>query len=290
MGWVAAASDDYEVAVEDAKVVCRNVSGKRLRAIPKQLKEDQVVVELRQLVDWLERHTAQCRETAERWLLRASPVPVVLIAKVWPDEAWREVLRDLVIVPVDEHGAWDRTRAGFLRAADERGLGVVDLDGESVRLTATRVAIPHPVLLGDLAELREFGVELEVRQSLAQLYRETWEIPADLDPKATVSTRYSDGRYEQLRQLTQRTVSLGYQVSGGYAVCRVHDGGDLITARVWVGSDDPSCETETGGLEFVDGECRQLTLGQVGPVAWSEGNRMAAALYAGRKVQTEEEQ
>ncbi|MBR7831811.1 DUF4132 domain-containing protein [Actinospica durhamensis] len=289
MGWVAAATDGYEVAVEDAKVVCRNVSGKRLRAIPKQLKEDPVIAELRQLVDWLERHTAQCLETAERWLLRALPVPAVLIVKVWPDEAWREVLRDLVIVPVDEHGAWDLARAGFLRAADERGLGVVDLDGESVRLTAARVAIPHPVLLGDLAELREFGVELEVRQSLEQLYRETWEIPADLDLKATVSTRYSDAWYEQLRQLTQRTVKLGYQVSGGYAICRVHDRGDLITARVWVGSDDPSCETETGGLEFVDGEGRQLTLGQVGPVAWSEGNRMAAALYAGRKT-TEEEQ
>jgi hypothetical protein len=289
MGWVATAVGGYEVAVQDAKVVCRNAARKQLRSVPKQLKEDPVVVELRQLVDWLARHAAGCRESAERWLVRALPVPSVLIAKVWPDEAWREVLRDLVIVPVGDDGVWDRTAAGFLRAADERGLGVVNLDGESVRLSAARVAIPHPVLLDDLAELREFGVELNVRQSLEQLYRETWEIPADLDAKATAVMRYSGARYEQLRHLTQRTASLGYQVSGGYAVCRVHDAGGPITARVWVGADDPVCATETDALEFVDGGGGQLTLGQVGPVAWSEGNRMAAALYAGRAVQAQEE-
>jgi hypothetical protein len=32
----------------------------------------------------------------------------------------------------------------------------------------------------------------------------------------------------------------------------------------------------------VDEEERQLTLGQVGPVAWSEGVRMASLIYAGR--------
>lgn len=289
MGWVGTAVGGYAVAVEGAKVVCRNASGKQLRSVPKQLKDDPAVAELRQLVTWLTRHAAECRETAERWLVRALPVPTVLLAKVWPDEAWREVLRDLVIVPVGERGVWDRTQAGFLRAADERGLGVVDLDGETVRLTAARVAIPHPVLLDGLAQLREFGVELNVRQSLAQLYRETWEIPADLDAHSTAVMRYSGGRYEQLRQLTQRTASLGYRVSGGYAVCRVHDRSGLITARMWVGADDPAYETETGALEFVGADGGQLTLGQVGPVAWSEGNRMAAALYAGRIVRAQEE-
>jgi hypothetical protein len=38
-------------------------------------------------------------------------------------------------------------------------------------------------------------------------------------------------------------------------------------------------------LEFADGAGRRLRLLEVGPVAWSEGVRMAAALYAGRTVQ-----
>jgi hypothetical protein len=50
----------------------------------------------------------------------------------------------------------------------------------------------------------------------------------------------------------------------------------------------PNDEASTGELEFVDGAGAQLTLGEVGPIAWSEGSRMAAALYAGRNVPTEE--
>jgi hypothetical protein len=59
-------------------------------------------------------------------------------------------------------------------------------------------AIPHPVLLGDLAELREFGVELSVRQSLEQLYRETWDIPAGIwtrrPPRSRFLSRTRSGR------------------------------------------------------------------------------------------------
>jgi hypothetical protein len=293
MGWVRTADDGYELAVEEGKLVCRNTAGKRLRSIPKQVKEDPAVLELRQLVEWLTRHAAECREQAERWLVRSLPVPATLITRIWPDEAWQTVLKDLVVVPVLDDGpdsgaglgAWDTARAGFLRAADARGLGVVDLEGESVRLTAEQIAIPHPVLLTDLADLREFAVELNLRQSVDQLFRETWTRPASIEAQAVQFEEYARGRYPELRQLTQRAVAFGYQVRGGYAVCRVHEAGVGIEARVWVGADDPYSETETGALEFADGAGRRLRLLEVGPVAWSEGVRMAAALYAGRTVQ-----
>ena len=286
MGWVRTADDGYELAVEEGKLVCRNVAGKRLRSIPKQVKEDPAVLELRQLVEWLTRHAAECREQAERWLVRSLPVPATLIARVWADEAWQMVLRDLVVVPVLGSGAeggagigaWDTARAGFLRAASSRGLGVVDLDGESVWLAASRIAIPHPVLLAELADLREFAVELNLRQSLDQLFRETWTRPAGIEAQAVQFEEYARGHYPELRQLTQRAVAFGYQVRGGYAVCRVHEAGVGIEARVWVGADDPYSETETGALELADSAGRRLRLLEVGPVAWSEGVRMAAAL------------
>jgi Domain of unknown function (DUF4132) len=290
MGWIATLDSGYQAAVEEGKVVCRNASGKQLRTIPKQLKEDPAVLGLRQLVEWLDRHAAECRESAERWMVRSLPVPSVLIAEVWADEAWRQVLRDLVVVPVDEDGGWDRDEAGFLRAADGRGIGVVNLDGDTVRLTAARIAIPHPVLLADLDDLREFGLELEVSQSLDQLYRETWAVPGATEPAQTQITQYSGGHFEQLRQLTQRATKLGYRVRGGYAVCRVLEQGQAIEARVWLGSDDPFYSAETGNLEFAGSGGKSLTLDRVGPVAWSEGHRMAAALYAGRVVKTEGEQ
>ena len=293
MGWVRTADDGYELAVEEGKLVCRNAVGKRLRSIPKQVKEDPAVLELRQLVEWLTRHAAECREQAERWLVRSLPVPATLINRIWPDEAWQTVLKDLVVVPVLDDGpgsgaglgAWDTARAGFLRAADARGLGIVDLEGESVRLTAERIAIPHPVLLADLADLREFAVELNLRQSVDQLFRETWTRPAGIEAQAVQFEEYARGQYPELRQLTQRAVAFGYQVRGGYAVCRVHEAGVGIEARVWVGADDPYSATETGALEFADSAGRRLRLPEVGPVAWSEGVRMAAALYAGRTVQ-----
>jgi len=307
MGWIATADGGYAVAVEDGKVVCQNAAGKRLRSIPKQVKEDPAVLELRQLVEWLTRHAAECREHAERWMVRSLPVPAVLLAQVWQDEAWQAVLRDLVVVPVIEDSdsdsesgsdsdagsglnagpVWDVQRAGFLRAADSRGLGVVDLDGESVRLTESRIAIPHPVLLADLGELREFGVELNVKQSLDQLFRETWVRPEGLDPEATQYDAYAGGRYPELRQLSQRAQGLGYTVRGGYAACRTFEAGASVEARVWVGADDPYWEAATGALEFVDDAGRRLRLVEVGPVAWSEGIRMAAALYAGRTVSEE---
>lgn len=290
MGWIATLDGGYEATVSEGKVVCRNAAGKQLRTIPKQLKEDPAVVGLRQLVEWLDRHAVECRETAERWMVRSLPVPSVLISQVWADEAWRGVLRDLVVVPVDPAGAWDRAEAGFLRGADERGIGVVNLDGDTVRLSADRVAIPHPVLLDDLDDLREFGLELSVSQSLDQLYRETWAVPADLDPALVRLGEYSGGQFEQLRHLTQRATKLGYRVRGGYAVCRVFEDGRAIEARVWVGSDDPFYATETGDLEFADGDGHTVPLAEVGPVAWSEGHRMAAGLYAGRVVKTEGEQ
>lgn len=288
MGWIATAESGYEVAVTEGKVVCRNAAGKSLRTLPKQLKQDPAVLELRRLVEWLTRHAAECREHAERWMVRSLPVPAVLLAEVWADEAWRVVLRDLVVVPVKADGqggeVWDASRAGFLRAVDERGIGVVDLDGESVRLTADRVAIPHPVLLEELADLREFGVELDVKQSVDQLYRETWERPAGLDAEAVQFEEYTGGKYGELRALTQRAQGLGYAVRGGYSACRIFEAGQGVEARVWIGSEDPYYPTETGALEFADGSGRRLKCVEVGPVAWSEGVRMAAALYAGRTV------
>lgn len=126
MGWVSAG--DYEVALDGGKVVCRNASGRRLKSVPAKIGDDPAVVGLRQLVEWLERHERQCLDTAERWMVRSLPVPLAVVTRVWPDPAWRAKLRDLVVTGADGQVA------GFLRDADpERGLGLVDLDGDPGR-------------------------------------------------------------------------------------------------------------------------------------------------------------
>ena len=162
MAWLTAG--DYQVTLEaDGKVACRNATGRRLKTVPAKLKDDPAVVQLRRLAEWLDAHQRQCLATVERWMVRSLPVPAAVIGAVWADETWRSVLRDLVVTGTDG------SVAGFLRDADpQRGLGVVDLDGDTVRLSDAEVRIPHPVLLQDLDELREFAIELDVAQQLQQ--------------------------------------------------------------------------------------------------------------------------
>jgi hypothetical protein len=65
----------------------------------------------------------------------------------------------------------------------------------------------------------------------------------------------------------------------------VRDGGRTVEASVWIGEpywDDD--DSGTGALTWNAEDGSTLRLRDVGPVAWSEGMRMAAALYAGRVI------
>ena len=289
MAWLATAGG-YEVTLLSGELTCRNAAGRQLRSVPPAIREDPVVVGLRQLTEWLARHETLCRCETERWMVRSLPVGLPVLRSVWLDESWRAALADLVVAVPDTAGAWDPDEIGFLRDVDEQGIGVVNLDGETLRLPAEQVLIPHPVLLPDLDDLREFAADLGVRQSVDQLFRAIWSKPAELKPEVSRVSDYADGEFGQLRQVVARASALGYPVRGGYAVCRVFEGGRSVEARYWVGSDDPSYSTTTGELVFTDGDGNGLNLVDVGPVTWSEGARMAAALYAGRIVREAGEQ
>ncbi|GIE85325.1 DUF4132 domain-containing protein [Actinoplanes regularis] len=285
MGWIAAGAD-YEVSLDHRKVIVRTAAGKPLKSMPKAIKDHEAVVGLRQLLEWLKRHEATCRAEVERWMIRSLPVPAAVIAQVWLDEAWRAALRDLVIVPVDDKGEWDVATAGLLRdAGTDTGLGVVDLDGESTRIMAESVAIPHPVRLPDLADLREFAADLGVEQGTLQLFREVWHKPADPAEQERELSRYGGAAFKELRHVQSRATSAGYRVQGGTVVCRIWEDGRTAVASVWIGDGDPGYETETSGLSFTDAAGEQLSTADVPAVAWSEGLRMAAHLHAGRVVE-----
>jgi hypothetical protein len=282
MTWLDA-GNGYQVRLTEAgKVVCRNAKGKTLASVPSALKDDPEVVRLRQLAEWLQRHRAECRATVDRWMVRSLPVATAVLAEAWPDPAWAEQLRDLVVVA----GEGAEETVGFLREADfERGVGLVTLDGDTRRLNPDTVRVPHPVLLADLEELREFGAELGVDQQVQQLFRQTFARPAGFEPGATSVSDYAQGKFEQLNHAVGRCRTLGYQVKGGYVVCPVFEAGRTVEARFWIGGDYPEAETYTGELLWSHPDGTSVPLTGVGPVAWSEGMRMAASVYAGRKVE-----
>lgn len=274
MEWIPCGSG-HELSIQDGAVVARNSKGRGLKSVPAAAKKTREWEDLDAALVFLHQHDAEAGDAVQRWFLRSLPVPRALLAAVWPDEAWRSWLTDLVVSTPDGR------LAGFLRAADADGLGVVDLDGESVRIDAERVLIPHPAIIPDLDDLREFAAELSLSQRFDQLFREVHR-PDPANAERTRLTDWSGGAFDQLRFATGRAASSGFKVSGGYAVCPVYEDGALITARYWIGADAPDYETETGDLHWVrSGD--PVPIGQVGPVAYSEGVRMATRIYAGRK-------
>lgn len=268
----------------DGKVVCRNTAGKVMRTIPAAIKNDPAVQGLRQLLTWLTRHDATCQAEVEKWMVRSLPIPVAVLVRLWPDPSWQRALRDLVVRPHDVPGA----DVGLLRDIDpDRGAGLVKLDGDTIWVKATTLSVPHPVLLPDLDDLRGFVADLGVEQVVPQLFREIWTRPADADLAATSLSDWSGGRFLQARHLTSHVASLGYAVRGGYATLKIFEGAVPVEARCWLGFDGPDGEAETGPLLWVDRHTKVVRLGDVGPVPWSEGVRMAARIYAGRVTSEE---
>ncbi|MET9572168.1 DUF4132 domain-containing protein [Streptomyces virginiae] len=285
MAWLAA-GEGYEIALVEGRVAARSVTGRaagrQLKTLPKALKDHSEVDRLRRLAEWLDRHAAACVAQVDGWMVSSLPVPTELLARVWPDDAWQNALRDLAVVGDDPD------EVGFLRDATASGeLKVVNLDGETVRLSPRTVTLPHPVLLPDLDDVREFAAELGIVQQVEQIHRATWRKPDEVSATATEVRDYAGGVFPTRFSLAARATALGYRVSGGYATCKVRDAGagSGTEAAVWIGEPYYDDETTTGALSWHDEDGRAVTLAKVGPVAWSEGMRMAAALYAGRKIE-----
>jgi hypothetical protein len=222
-------------------------------------------------------------------MLRSLPAARSVLHAVYEDPAWRAPLANAVIWPLGPGGAPQEDVCGFLRAVDPaRGLGIVDLDGETRWIDAERVAIPHPILLSALNDLRELATELQLTQGVAQVFRETFPRTAAHDPAASRVSEFAEGKFAQLLHATGKAKSLGYRVRGGFACCPVLERGRRVEARFWIGAESPDAPTYTGDLCFVDEREQLLALGAVGPIAFSEGMRMAKAIHGARVVESED--
>jgi hypothetical protein len=284
--WVPA-SDGYSLALDGTTLICRNPKGTVLKSVPSAVRKGAEAEGLLAVRDWLLRHDKECRGAVETWMLRSLPVPRSVLAGVWPDPAWSTALRDLVVRGVDAAGA---PTSGLLREVTADDVGVVTLDGETRRLVGATITIPHPVLLDDLEDSREFLSEIGASQVVPQLFRETFIRPTDLESDRTSVDTWAGARFKELRHVLSRCATLGFRVSGGFATVRVWEDGAPVEGRFWVGADEPTMEAETGPLVFMDSQSRAMKLGDVGRVAWSEGARMAELIAAGRVQQGDEDQ
>ncbi|TWU01631.1 hypothetical protein Pla100_13660 [Neorhodopirellula pilleata] len=275
----------YEIGLRKGKLVCRNPQGKTLASLPKWLKESEIAESLRALAEWLDDHQAECRHTIERWMLRSLSVPREVVNEIWADPDWRSSLENLVVAPVDAKGKPNFEKTGLLKQVDaQRGLGVVDLDGETRWHKSPAMTVPHPILIADLEELRELASDLSITQTIDQLYRPVHQPTKDQAELKSIND-YTEGMFEQLNFALSLCRRLGYPVRGGYATCRVWENDVMIEARYYVGDEYPEAETYTGPLVFVDANDKAVKIADLGPVTFSEGVRMASAIYAKRKVE-----
>ncbi len=289
VAWVEA-EKGYKLGLRDGKLVCQNPSGKPLASVPKWLREGEQGEALIALSEWLDDHRTECLHTVERWMLRSLVIPHSVLVEVWVDPDWQVALANLVIAPADAAGQIDLEKTGLLRDIDaRRGLGVIDLDGETQWIQSAALAIPHPILISDLDELRELASDLQINQRIDQLYRTVFAPTADQAALKSVND-FAGGQFEQLNFALSHCRRLGYPVRGGYATCRVWENNKLVEARYYLGGEYPEGEAWTGPLVFVDENENALKIESVGAVTFSEGMLMASAIYAKRKVQADAEE
>ena len=290
LGWVDAGKG-YQITLDAGKLAAKNDKGKRLSSVPKEIRAGEVADQLEALRDWMVEHDRDCNATVEQWMLRSQAVPRAVLEAVWADPAWRKPLENAIVVAVGADGEHDQARSGLFRGVDpKQGVGVVDNDGETAWLAADRVGIPHPILIPELDAWRELVTQLGVTQGIAQLHRETHPKPHVLATSLSGSIdQFEEGKFAMLMHAVGKARQLGYKVRGGFATCKVWDAGAVSEARYWIGADSPDSETYTGQLSWVDGRERPLKLSEVGPVAFSEGMRMASAIFAARAVEKQDE-
>jgi hypothetical protein len=211
------------------------------------------------------------RQALEGWMLRRVRLPVELLGALWMDAGWRSLLENLIVQPWRPGG-----RAGMLRAIDPgSGLGMLGVDG---RLRWTRpdgVTCVHPLHLdGGFERL----VELGFLQGVPQIYRERIvRVPSDTD-RAHATSAFAGAAFAQGSEVVALARSLGCRIRGSEAVLAVCDEGRGFEAVFAVGVTNPDTPACTGDLWFLCGS-RRVRLGDVPPIAWSEGVRMARWIH-----------
>ncbi|WP_405798381.1 DUF4132 domain-containing protein [Streptomyces sp. NBC_01506] len=289
--WVPAVHG-HELALDGSTLICRKSgSGQILKSVPRAARSSRVGERLIELRERLLRHEEECRATVESWMSAGVPIPAALLGRVWPDPAWRDRLKHLAVTVGGVTGLLtdvaDDGRTTLLEFGDggvdaqDGGVDTGDEAGVTRTLPAGPLSLPHPVLLADAARWWKLLEIAELTQGIEQLEREVHHRPATADLRATSVDDYAGSHFEELRHATSRAAQHGFVMRGGFASLAVADGGVGLQARYWLGSYDPGLPTETGRLLWVDGSERAVALGDVGPVAWSEGVRMAALIHAG---------
>ncbi|UBU18323.1 DUF4132 domain-containing protein [Nonomuraea gerenzanensis] len=261
MGWITIATG-HELTVGQTRrpvLACRTAAGHTLAKVPAGVKKDPAAVRLIALCDRLAEHARAVHDRVESWMVRSLPVPAEVFAAVWDDPVWRETLTGLVVAPITG-GRPDLGRCTLLREGTWTG--------------ADAFAIPHPLLLGE-HELALWRAR-HLTQAVEQVHREVWTRPASMDrTHGVIDTLHA--QYESGAAFERRVHELGGRIRGDRARFTVH-APEPLGIELDLDWSGPMSPAYLMSLTFTAGGR------EIGDIAWSEGVRILAALYAARTL------
>lgn len=268
----------HALRVHGGELQCRNAKGRILASVPPAVKRTEEHERLAVLVDSLTRHRREQVEAAEAWMLRGAVVPVPLLAALWEDPDARAALHGLLVQGTAS------PLSGLLLDADAAGLEVADADGGRHRMPDPAVVVAHPALLEDADRWWRALVEHGLTQAVEQLQRQVfrvgrvdWLVPAAEGPSAPYVLRYAEGSavFRDYARLMAAFLPLHAELTARHVGVRVREGGQEVLARVELEGDSPEHEHYADRVAWFAPDGRRLTFEEIGPVAWSEGVRLA---------------
>ncbi|SER51402.1 DUF4132 domain-containing protein [Corynebacterium cystitidis] len=276
MTWIEGNNYDFALDADTAGVVVRNKKGTVLKTVPAKAKVESAYETIDTKANFLEQHARTCRDTVRAWLLGDVTVPTRVIAAVWDDKAWQKQLGNLVIT--------DGAATGLLRHVSPEALTVIDLDGEEATMIVdetTVVSIPHPVLLPDLEDWREFAIDLGVQQEMDQLMRDVYQKPADRADGQVVQSSFKGSEYSRAGALIGRARGAGYSATFNSIGMTMEENGTTVGAYLEVEAWAFDDTAHIYNLHFTSGD-REAHWDEISHTLWSEAVRMANYVYAGR--------
>lgn len=274
--WIDAG--DYQLCIEDTKILVKNSKGKLLKSVPAKVKKLPEYDEVAAIASFLEQHQQLCVNTVREWFLYSQPIPAKVLTNVWPDESWQSMLRNLIFT--------DGVSTALIREVDGEEIHGIDLDGETVTLSGEELTITHPAVIEDLDDWRELVSEAGLSQGLDQIFREVHRKPEGEDLKNFFS-RYKDSHFRNLGPLLGRCRNAGYVADAATIETSVVENGQKVRAAIHIDFYAYGGESSMRELYFVaedDDRFSRLDYHDVGPITWSEAVRMCEFVYSARDV------
>ena len=151
---------------------------------------------------------------------------------------------------------------GLLRDVSDGHLHLADLDGEEITVPVDEsgsITIPHPAIIADIADWREFAAELGVSQGVDQLFRDIYVKPDDAVGRQRAVRAYTDGRYEKAQVLIGRSRGGGFTTTMQEVSLIVVEDGVEVRISLDIDAWDPWEDGTIGELSFYqDGQSLPL--------------------------------